>query len=105
MCEKYKQSGRNDKYPDEISIWKITDMEKIPEWIIDNCKIKNITADSKIILQTRNTNTGGVEFITADGNNVLFSTKTKDSYACYDYKTKKIFSLTKDQLDLLYDKA
>ena len=99
---KYKQCGKNDKYPEEILVWRIDDTKNIPDWIIDNCKIKNIT--DKVILDTRNTSTGGVEFIASGSNAILFSTKTKNDYACYDQKTKKIFSLTEIQLNLLYEK-
>ena len=99
----YKQCGKNDKYPEEILIWKISNTENIPDWIIDKCKVKNII-DKGIILDTRNTNTGGVEFIEAGSNAVLFSTKTKEDYACYDLETKRIFPLTEIQLKLLYEK-
>ena len=102
MSDKYKQCGRNDKYPEEILVWKVNDTKNIPEWIIDSCKVKNII-EKEIILDTRNTSTGGIEFIEAGSNAVLFSTKTKEDYACYDPKTKKIFSLTETQLKLLYE--
>ena len=98
----YKQCGKNDKYPDEILIWMVNDTKNIPDWIIDNCKVKSIT--DRIVLDTRNTNTGGLDFIMAGSNSVLFSTKTKNDYACYDQKTKRIFSLTETQLNLLYEK-
>lgn len=100
---KYRQCGKNDKYPEEILVWKINDTKNTPDWIVDNCKVKNII-NKEIILDTRNTNTGGVEFIAAGSNAVLFSAKTKEDYACYDPKTKKIFSLTEIQLKLLYEK-
>lgn len=102
MSEYKKQSGKNDKYPEEILVWRVNDTKNIPEWIVDNCKVKNITED-QIIIDTRNTNTGGLEFLTSGSNGVLFSTKTKEDYACYDPKTKKIFSLTEKQLELLYE--
>ena len=100
---KYTQAGRNDKYPDEILVWQVNDTDNIPEWIIDNCKIKKIIG-VQIIIDTRNTSTGGLEFLASGSNNVLFSTKSKEDYACYDPKTKKIFALTKKQLELLYEK-
>jgi len=100
---KYIQCGKNDKYPKEILVWRVNDDKNIPDWIIDNCKIKNII-DNKFIIETRNTNTGGLDFIAAGSNAVLFSTKAKNDYACYDYETKKIFSLTEIQLGLLYEK-
>lgn len=100
---KYRQCGKNDKYPEEIMVWKVNDTKNIPDWIIDSCKVKDMS-EGQIILDTRNTNTGGLEFITAGSNSILFSTKTKEDYACYNKDTKKIFSLTEKQLNLLYEK-
>lgn len=105
---KYIQSGRNDKYPNEILVWRVDDSINIPDWITDNCRIKAIgeSGDNDLfILDTRHTSTGGLEFLASGNKNiVLFSTKTDKDYACYDPKTNKIFSLTEAQLNLLYEK-
>lgn len=96
----YKQSGRNDAYPDEIETWKFG--ENIPDWISDICKVKFIDAEGNMTLDTRDTNTGGVEIISSDGARVAIKLNNKSDIVCYCSKTKKIFVLTPIQLSLLY---
>ena len=97
--KKYKQSGRNDKYPKEIEIWKFGE-QPIPDWISDRCKIKFIDAEGNITLDYRETNTGGIEFISADGTRTEFTLRNKNNYACWG--DNRLFTLREAQLNLLY---
>lgn len=96
----YKQSGRNDKYPDEIVTWRFG--ETIPDWLSDACKIKFIDGEGNKTLETRSTNTGGIEFVNSEGTGVVVKMRNKKDILCYDQRTKRIFSLNPIQLSLLY---
>lgn len=96
----YKQSGRNSNYPDEIETWRFG--EKIPDWISDIAKIKFIDAEGNMTLETRETNTGGIEIIGSDGTRVILRLSNKSNIVCYCSETKKLFALTPLQLSLLY---
>ena len=96
----YIQKGDNPKYPKEIVTWRYG--EKVPEWISDNAKITFIDGLGNVTLLKRDFTSGGYEIVGADGISILISTKTYNSYICYDGKSK-IFSLTEKQFGLLYE--
>ena len=43
-----KQRGRNEKYPNEIKIWKLGD--PVPSWLSDLAKVKKIKQDGSIVI-------------------------------------------------------
>lgn len=95
----YIQSGKNNKYPNKIETWKYGE-QPIPEWISDICKVKFVDGLGNITLDYRETNTGGIEFISADGSRVAISLKNKSDFVCCG--DKRIFVLRPIQLELLY---
>ena len=95
---KYIQRGRNDKYPKIIETWVYG--EKVPEWISDICKVKFMDALGNITLDYRELNTGGLEFISAAGNSIVFTISSKKDYVCWG--DNKLFVLRPTQLSLLY---
>lgn len=96
---KYKQRGRNLKYPDTIETWRYG--EKVPEWISDVCKVKFIDGSGNITLDYRETSSGGLEFISSAGNRVLFTLGSKEDYVCLG-NDSRIIVLRPTQLELLY---
>lgn len=103
MISNYKQLGFNSKYPYEVEVWSPNDKD-IPEWMTDRCKVRNITLDGEIILDTRRTSSGNIEYIKIGTNSSLLIVSPNDSI-CFDQITGKLFSLTPDQLNILYRKA
>lgn len=109
MSNIYKQSGENNKYPRKIKTW--TFGEEIPEWISDFAKIGFIDGEGNLTLEVIETNEGGFEILRSDGQGILVKVKNKKDPVCIslgeEYNTsetiKTIFSLTKHQLDLLYE--
>jgi hypothetical protein len=98
----YIQSGKNDKYPQKIEIWKYGE-QPIPEWITDICKVSFIDGNGNITLEYRETSTGGVEFIsTAEGNKTAFTIKSKNDIVCWG--DSRLFVLRPIQFELLYKK-
>lgn len=97
---KYTQRGRNDKYPRNIETWRYG--EPVPEWMSDVCKVKFIDALGNITLDYRETNTGGLEFISSAGDRTIISVGTKEDYVCWG--DSRLFTLRPIQLDLLYKK-
>lgn len=96
---KYIQSGKNDIFPEIIEVWKFGE-QPIPDWISDRCKVKFIDGLGNITLDYRETNIGGVEFISADSSKVAFSMKSKRDCVCWG--DRKLFILNETQLNLLY---
>ena len=96
---KYKQSGKNDAFPNSIEVWRYGE-QPIPDWISDRCKVKFVDGLGNITLEYRETNTGGIEFINAEGTRVAFSLKNKRDYVCWG--DRKLFILNEEQLNLLY---
>ena len=99
---RYKQSGRNDKYPEFIDTWRYG--EKVPDWLSDISKVRLVLGDGSIVLDIREFGEDSFEIIRSDSNNVLISVKSKSNYVCYSKETRQLFSLRPVQLDLLYKK-
>lgn len=109
MIEFYKQRGLNEKYPKEIEVWKVND-EYIPEWISDRAKVESVKENGSLKIGIRETNDGGVEIINSNGTGILVRVENKEEdYICFSKNEEKniikgVFSLTKHQLELLYEK-
>lgn len=97
----YIQSGRNDKYPKRIETWRYGE-QPIPEWITDICKVGFIDGSGNITLEYRETNTGGIEFISTEGVRTAFTLKNKNDFVCWG--DSRLFTLRPIQLELLYKK-
>ena len=101
MKGSHRQKGRNSKYPELILTWKPGD--DAPDWLIDICKVIKLQDDGKPLLDLGKTNTGGIILKTADGNKTLIKTKNYNDSVCKGIKENIIFSLTQEQLNLLYE--
>lgn len=93
------QRGKNNKYPEQIEIWKLGN--KVPEWLSDICKVDFVDGEGNLTLNLTETTTGGYELKTSDGKNTLIVVNNKKDYICYCPGTK-IFVLSEAQLNLLY---
>lgn len=93
----YIQSGRNEKYPSQIETWQKGEIP-LPSWISDNCKIAGIEG-TNLIPCFRGIFGGGYEIV-REGGQSLVSTKSEKDFICFG--DGKIFSLTPEQLKLLY---
>lgn len=100
----YKQVGRNDKYPKEVRVWRRG--EPVPEWLSDISKISGMDNISNLpILATVALNTGGYIILESgsSGNESLVTVRKENDYVCIG-DDSRIFSLTPNQLRLLYGK-
>ena len=102
---KYKQRGKNDTFPSEITTWKYGD--DVPEWLSDIAKVASIDNNThRISLETRDTNTGGFEILDSSGQHVLVRLESKTDILCRDIDPRNkgitLFSMTPRQLDLIY---
>ena len=98
---KYKQLGRNDKFPEKISdTW--TRGTPVPEWISDNAKITFIDGNGNIVIEIRDNTSGGYDIIRENGVDILVRTSTQDSIICLS-PDNMIISLKKEQIELLYE--
>jgi hypothetical protein len=105
MTELYVQNGFNPYYPSEIETWTWNKDEQPPEWMIDYCRVKSVELDGRTILDIKRTSTGGIEFVRAGNNNYsTFILESLDDYICFDHVTKKLFTLKRRALNLLYKK-
>lgn len=103
MKQKYDvyQKGNNPEYPKEANIWSFS--QPIPEWLLDRAMISKIEDDTgKPILLTRERNTGEIEILASGGREVLITLKNKDSIILFS-STHPLLTITKHQLDLLYE--
>ena len=99
--EIYRQYGNNSNYPEEIETWRWGD--KIPEWISDKAKVTFIDGDGNITLETRETNTGGIEISNSSGTDILLKLGSKSDIVCKNIVgDSDIFVLSPIQLKLLY---
>lgn len=102
--KEFKQKGENKKYPNEIIAWIVGD--KIPEWLSDKAKVKFVDGEGNITLETNETTTGGLEIKDSTGTSILVRLESKSDYVCIDKENKgSIFTLTKKQINLLYNPA
>lgn len=103
MENHYIQRGENDKYPKEITTWDLK--ETIPEWLIDKAKVKFVDGNGNVTLETKELTSGGFEIIDSTGTSILVKLENKMDKVCIDFNLKgPIFSLTENQLNLLYYK-
>lgn len=94
-----KQRGYNDKYPETIEAWRLN--EKIPEWLSDRAKITFIDGSGNVTLDKTDDPDGGYAIKDASGTRELVRTKSKDDYVCFG--NNKVFSLSRKQLEILYE--
>ena len=92
-----KQRGRNEKYPNEIKIWKLGD--PVPSWLSDLAKVKKIKQYGSIVIDIIMIDRGGFE-IKDPTNQLIAKTTNNSDFICFG--DKKIFVLTEKQLNLLY---
>jgi hypothetical protein len=107
MIKKYQQKGYNDRYPLEIETWVWGD-SGIPDWLTDNCNIKELTDFGDIIPERNLTNEGGYIITKAGSASTLVKTKSEEDFICFGKKLNNstvIFSLTPIQLSLLYEEV
>lgn len=95
---RYKQIGRNNKYPEEISVWKLG--ESVPTWLSDISKV-TIDNTGKIEIQTKTLSSGGYDIISSDGRGVVIRVNNSDDFVCFG--GGKLVSLSKKQINLLYE--
>lgn len=95
-----QQIGENKKYPQKALIWEYG--MKIPEWLSDRAKVKFLDGEGNITLETSKSNTGSIDILDCSGK-ILVTMKDITSVLIFD-KTYGIISLTRKQLDLLYEK-
>jgi hypothetical protein len=100
MEQDWIQKGRNKNFPLKIKIWKRGDV--IPEWLSDRACISSIDLINGYNLRYRNLTSGGYEILDSSGVSTLVFVKKKDHYVCLG--DGKIFSLSPEQLNLLYKK-
>ena len=94
-----KQKGQNSKFPKEIKTWRKN--EPVPEWLSDVAKVSYIDEKTgKPGITTNGASSGGYEIVGSDGRTLLI-TKNQDDYVCCG--DGRIFSLTKEQVELLYE--
>lgn len=98
---KFKQSGYNSKYPEIIETWRLG--ESIPDWLSDRAKVNFMDGDGNLTLDINETSSGGIEIINSGGTGTLVLLKSKKDYVCRGEGDSRIFSLTRTQLDLLYN--
>ena len=99
---RFIQSGSNPKYPLKIETWcPGIELKNPPEWMINNCKVRNIETSNGDVIQdyVQKTN-GGFEFKRSDNSPVNIITNNTDDYVCYG--DNRLFVLRQSQLDLLY---
>lgn len=100
----FKQTGRNEKYPEKVVTWSIND-NIIPPWLSDVSKVVAIDNNTRQpILERRNTSSGGYEIISAEGSTKLVSTKTKNDIICKSIDSSEIFSMTQKEFEFIYGK-
>jgi hypothetical protein len=107
MTKQYVQAGFNPFYPNSIETWKWTTKESPPEWLIDYCRVRNIDLDGKTELEYKKTKSGGVELVLSRTDSyipILINNPETDSI-CFDFMSKKLFILTKKELNMLYKEA
>lgn len=106
MTEFYIQSGFNPFYPIEVETWKWNKDESPPNWMVDYCRVKNIDLDSRVILDYKKTNNGGVEIVRAGDNlyQTLLVQNPDTDFICFDHVSKKLFVLKQQAFELLYKK-
>jgi hypothetical protein len=92
-----KQIGKNNKYPEEILVWKKG--ESIPSWLSDVCNIIKLGENGEPILDMRKSGEG-YELITSGTNQILVKVNNEEDWVCFG--DKRIFSLSNKQLELLY---
>lgn len=93
-----KQRGRNEKYPDEIKVWRFGD--PVPLWLSDSARVKEVKEDGSVVLDLRMADEDkGFEIINPE-NQILVKTKSDSEVVCYG--EGRFFALTEKQLDLLY---
>ena len=94
----FRQYGRNDKYPKEIKVWRLSD-ETLPEWLSDIAKLK-FGEGGKLLLDYRDLYSGGYSILDSSGKYTLISVQDKNDYVCFG--NSKLFSITENQFKLLY---
>lgn len=101
MTTKFKQRGRNKKYPDEIEVWIYSELE-IPGWISDIAWVERLDPENGTpILRKTKTSTGGVVlYRSGSGESLVTVGNIKTGRVCLG--DGKIFYLSQTQLDLLY---
>jgi hypothetical protein len=74
--------------------------------MIDYCRVKNIDLDSRVILDYKKTNSGGVEIVRAGDNlyQTLLVQNPDTDFICFDHVSKKLFVLKQQAFELLYKK-
>lgn len=101
MQKYYKQTGYNPDFPMITEIWKYSENDPLPEWLVDRANIKGLDDDGKPILDIRKGVSGGIEILESGGRDILVKLKTEDSYILFS-KTHPILSITTHQFELLY---
>jgi hypothetical protein len=96
-----QQIGENKKYPQKALVWEYG--MKVPEWLSDQAKVKFIDGEGNITLETQMSNIGSIGILDCSGKKTLVTLKDSGSVLIYE-KSYGIMSLTKRQLNLLYEK-
>ena len=99
---RYEQRGYNSRFPVIIKdTWKIGEL--VPEWLSDRAKINYIDDNTgNVGLDLVETNNGGYIIRDSSGSSDLVHLISRDDLVCCDIMNN-IFSLTKKQIELLYD--
>lgn len=93
-----KQRGRNEKYPNEIKVWRLG--EPIPTWLSDIAKVKDVKENGSMVIDIRMADDDrGFEIIKPD-NQILIRTNKNSDIICFG--NNQLFVLTEKQLELLY---
>lgn len=93
-----KQRGRNEKYPDEIKVWRLGD--PVPLWLSDVAMVKEVKDDGSVVIDLRMADEDkGFEIIGPE-NRILVKTMENSEVVCYG--EGRFFALSKKQLNLLY---
>lgn len=93
------QRGKNDKYPEKIKTWKIS--EKVPSWLSDRAQVNFVDGNGNIYLEMNNLSNGGRDIIKSGKQGTLVRLNSQEHYVCYSCGYP-IFSLSPKQLELLY---
>ena len=96
---RYRQRGRNSKYPDEVEVWKLG--EKVPEWLSDRAKVRFIDGEGNVTLDRRDRGDGSYEIIEAAGIQTLVTVTERTGFVCFG--EGRVFSLRERQLEILYE--
>lgn len=96
-----QSKGFNANYPKSVEIWEPT--TPVPEWLSDQAKVNFLDGEGNITLEKSETSTGDIDIL-KPGGGVLVRIKGGNlGLVLYDPITKRIFSLTREQFELLYE--